>query len=352
MGWHVQVRWFVEGGRIIIARTRWQILLLSRLKLTANLTCSTVLHAIVKGLIEWGCRFDSQGQRGLLVALMCIANFTCQTGHNFLDVSWFWIRVHWNFTSCLHATTALWPIPVPASSWVFVNTLLKGLGSCVRLSLVQVLLDPFCRFFVNLQALRPIMPHFLPALRVMNCCLLQSFHPLLSNWACSLACWGIQAVTYLLLNIDLESIKWRRKISGNRLVTHGRAGRIHRLLILAIVNRCILAQRAFEVFLIASERVWAFLDSEPAIVGHDVSVSSRAILAVNNHVRFDIVSDCLVNAHRVECSWVACHIGRWRCHLMSCLVTNCKSSVVVCDICITIISTLAETFLEPVPLVD
>ena len=93
------------------------------------------------------------------------------------------------------------------------------------------------------------------------------------------------------------------------------------------------------------------MDSKTTVVVEDVCVTARAILSVDHNVRLDIVSYRLVTTQRIESPWITGDICSRGSDLMSWRVSNSEATIVICDICVTIIATLAETFLEAVSFV-
>lgn len=104
--------------------------------------------------------------------------------------------------------------------------------------------------------------------------------------------------------------------------------------------------------LVPAELVLSLVDRETAVVVEDVGVSSSAILSVDDDVTFDFVSCDSVNPHRVESTGRLCHVHRRRLQLLGGPVADCEAAIVVCDVLVTIVSTLAETFFVGAALVD
>jgi hypothetical protein len=113
-----------------------------------------------------------------------------------------------------------------------------------------------------------------------------------------------------------------------------------------------MSERPLELLARTTERVRALVDGEAAIVGRDVSVSTRAVLSIDDCVCSHIVSHSLVDAHAVESSRVTPDVSRGGFHLVRRFVGNCKTSIVYGDVGVSIVATHAESLFESVALVD
>ena len=94
------------------------------------------------------------------------------------------------------------------------------------------------------------------------------------------------------------------------------------------------------------------MDGKASVVVQNVGVSASAILPVDHHVGLHIISVCFVDAHGVEGPRIPCHISRARFELCGRSVCYSEASVIVCNVLVTIVSTLSETFLESISFVD
>ncbi len=85
---------------------------------------------------------------------------------------------------------------------------MKLLGSCVSLSLLEILFDTFSGFFCNLETLRSVVAHFLPAFVLIG---LDHFLGLFGF---------VSACTLLtLLHVHFETVEGRGEGPGHRLMS-------------------------------------------------------------------------------------------------------------------------------------
>ena len=158
---------------------------------------------------------------------------------------------------------------------------MKSLGSREGLSLLQKLSDPLSCLFTDLLALSSVVAHF--ALlwlltRQVTCC----FSLLQRSVVLDVT------LGTLLLTVGLEAIKSLIEWASDRPVTHGRNR--WKAFLHTGLNWSVLSERSLERLLLATERVRAFLYSESTVVIQDVSVSTAAVLSIDNNVGVDWVS--------------------------------------------------------------
>ena len=95
------------------------------------------------------------------------------------------------------------------------------------------------------------------------------------------------------------------------------------------------------------------MDGEATVVIKNIGVSAGAILSVHDHVGPNIISDSFIDSKRVERPRFAiCDVGGSWFYLLSGLMANAETSVIIGNVLIPIIATLSELFLKSVTFVD
>ena len=94
------------------------------------------------------------------------------------------------------------------------------------------------------------------------------------------------------------------------------------------------------------------MDGEATVIAHNVSVSSTTILSILNDMGFDIVTSSPVDTQRIESPWMLSYIHRAFRHLMSRLVSDCESSVVIGDVGIAVVAALPKSLLVSSSFID
>ena len=351
MAKNVQVRWFLETPSYLTC-TGGHFVLLCR---EVFACCATVtIFSLVKCVVEWGCRFDGEGQGSSIVSscwncLMIICHVTApKARHGLHFIS--------NVSRPRIASRSLASSKEPSTALrsfraLFILSLRKTFIQCLRswigLSLLQVLLDPLICFFVNLLALCPVVASRKFVSYTLRWNLLNRRTVLL---CLRFIVWRLFISVLILLRHDFETIESVRKVASNWLVTDRRNRR--NCLVRAIFDWSILPQWSFKLVLIATEGIGALLDCETTVIAEDVGVATCAVLSVDDDVWLDIVSHSFVAAQRVEGPRILGNIGSWWGHLVGRGMPNRETAVIVGDIFIAIVATLAEAFLEAITFVD
>lgn len=235
--------------------------------------------------------------------------------------------------------------------------IVERLSSWISLSLFEILFDSLCGFLsVDLNAIGAIVTELASAsyndLTVLNSCCCTFIVPTYLRFlrSCRLKTLIPIDCDPLLFFVDIEPIKCWAEWACYWLVTD-RTNRWNRFARFCL-DWCINPQWLLERLLLTTEWIRAFLNSETTVVTIDIWVSTRAVLAILNYMRFDIVADCLVDPKWIKRTRWLSNVSGSRFHLLRWLVPHCKSSIVISDVSIPIITALTKAFLICITLVD
>ena len=118
-------------------------------------------------------------------------------------------------------------------------------------------------------------------------------------------------------------------------------------------NRCILTERAFELFSWSTERIWSFINRESTVIWVDVCISSSSILPIDDGMCSHIIlSIDFSSAEAVESTWWLSYISRTWFELSRRLMRDSESTIVDGNILVSIVSALPESFLEAVSFIE
>ena len=312
------------------------------------------MFSLVECVVERGGRFDCEGQGSSIInfcwsCLLIISLVTSAQAwhglHFVSDISRSRIARR-SLASGKESSTTLWSFRTLfiLSLW---KTFIQCLCSRIGLSLLQVLLDPLICFLINLLALCPVVS----SRKFVSYALRWNLLNRRTGLLCLRLIDGRLFISrFIRLGHDFETIESVRKVASNWLVTDRRNR--WNCLVRAIFDRGILPQGSFKLVLIATEWIGALLYCETTVIIEDVGVATCAILSVYNDVWLDIVSHSFVAAQRVEGPRILGNIGSWWGHLVGRRVPNRETAVIVGDIFVAVVATLAEAFLEAITFVD